>query len=151
MTPRQIIATQILAGFAANPAVFASNEHNGWDLVNCTDAKLVAVAYRLADALDICEPPELTDDAPIVDDGITEKAGHWFACLTECAKLLDLPDDEPIPSGVVKAVAALTAKAAHTAIAAEAAWIQAFMGYDYGPEETADAKGWFMAGYGAKQ
>lgn len=39
-----------------------------------------------------------------VQSGDAEKAIHWFACLDKCARLLDLPDDAPIPSGVVAAV-----------------------------------------------
>ena len=45
------IASQILAGFAANPVIFAANERCGWTLVNCTDADLSAYALRLADKL----------------------------------------------------------------------------------------------------
>jgi len=32
------------------------------------------------------------------------KAVYWFDCLSQCAKLLELPDDVPIPSGVIEAV-----------------------------------------------
>lgn len=33
-----------------------------------------------------------------------EKAVHGFSCLDKCARLLEIPDDQPIPSGVVAAV-----------------------------------------------
>lgn len=42
-------ASRILAGFAANPAVFASNPQCGWSLVNCTEPQLVRLAISLAD------------------------------------------------------------------------------------------------------
>ncbi len=45
------LAAQILAGFAANPAIFAPNENCGWSLVNCTDSDIAAYAIRLADVL----------------------------------------------------------------------------------------------------
>jgi hypothetical protein len=45
------LAVQILAGFAANPAIFAPNGVCGWALVNSTDADLAAYAVRLADEL----------------------------------------------------------------------------------------------------
>lgn len=45
------IAAKILAGFAANPAVFASNDRCGWALVNCTDEDIAGYAVRLADVL----------------------------------------------------------------------------------------------------
>jgi hypothetical protein len=45
---RQDIAAQILAGFAANPAIFAHSDQCGWTLVNCTDAEIAAYAVRLA-------------------------------------------------------------------------------------------------------
>jgi hypothetical protein len=45
------LAVQILAGFAANPAIFAPNPGCGWTLVNSTDADLAAYAVRLADEL----------------------------------------------------------------------------------------------------
>lgn len=37
------------------------------------------------------------------------KAVYWFGCLEKCARLLELADDEPIPSGVVAAVERLIA------------------------------------------
>jgi hypothetical protein len=40
------------------------------------------------------------------------KGIYWFNVLLKCARLLDLPNDEPIPSGVLKAVEALTAQQA---------------------------------------
>lgn len=40
---------QIMAGFAANPAVFAHNDRCGWSLVNCTDGQLVEYVRKLAD------------------------------------------------------------------------------------------------------
>lgn len=51
MTTRLEIASRVLAGFAANPSVFAPNGMNGWALVNCTDQDLVGYALHLADKL----------------------------------------------------------------------------------------------------
>ncbi len=51
MTKRELIAGKILAGFCANPAVFAANSQNGWALVNCTDKDLAGYSRHLADAL----------------------------------------------------------------------------------------------------
>ena len=45
------IASQILAGFAANPAIFASNPQSGWSLVNCKDCQLAEYAWKLANEL----------------------------------------------------------------------------------------------------
>jgi hypothetical protein len=45
------IAAKILAGFAANPAIFAPNATCGWLLVNCTDDDIAGYAVRLADSL----------------------------------------------------------------------------------------------------
>jgi hypothetical protein len=45
------LAAQILAGFAANPAIFAPNSGCGWSLVNCTDADIAGYAVTLADKL----------------------------------------------------------------------------------------------------
>lgn len=45
------VASKIMAGFAANPAVFASNDRNGWQLVNCSNFDLAAYAVKLADEL----------------------------------------------------------------------------------------------------
>jgi hypothetical protein len=38
-----------------------------------------------------------------------DKAIYWLSVLTKCAFLLNLPDDEPIPSGVLAAVEKLAA------------------------------------------
>ena len=54
LTGREEAAMRILAGFCANPAVFAHNSQFGWGLINCTDKQLVDYAWRLADEL-ICE------------------------------------------------------------------------------------------------
>lgn len=48
---RDEYAAKILAGFAANPAIFAPNPGCGWALVNCTDAQLAAYAVQLANEL----------------------------------------------------------------------------------------------------
>lgn len=55
-------------------------------------------------------------DAPwhdaVLAETITDpdaKAVYWFSILTKCAQLLNLPDDEPIPSGVLAAVEKLVA------------------------------------------
>ena len=45
------IASKILAGFAANPAVFAPRPDCGWSLCNCTDEDLVGYSLSLADKL----------------------------------------------------------------------------------------------------
>lgn len=45
------IASRILAGFAANPAIFAQNGNCGWSLVNCTDEDIAGYALHLADKL----------------------------------------------------------------------------------------------------
>ncbi len=50
-TQRTEIASRILAGFAANPSVFASRPDCGWSLCNCTDKDLVGYALSLADKL----------------------------------------------------------------------------------------------------
>ena len=50
-TQRTEIASRILAGFAANPAVFAPNARHGWSLVNCTDEDIVGYSLSLADQL----------------------------------------------------------------------------------------------------
>ena len=42
------VASRILAGFAANPAIFAQNDRCGWCLVNSTDADIADYAARLA-------------------------------------------------------------------------------------------------------
>ena len=47
---REKLASAILQGFCANPAVFASNQVCGWSLVNCTDKDLIGYCYHLADA-----------------------------------------------------------------------------------------------------
>jgi hypothetical protein len=52
------------------------------------------------------------------EDVITrEKAVHWFACLEQCAKLLGLPSDKPIPSGTIDAVQYLLAEHAEAVAA----------------------------------
>lgn len=51
MKTRIEIAAQILAGFAANPAVFAPRPDCGWALCNCTDEDIAGYAVHLADAL----------------------------------------------------------------------------------------------------
>lgn len=48
---RSVIAMNVLSGWAANPAVFAANDQNGWELVNCTEQQLCDRAVRMADAL----------------------------------------------------------------------------------------------------
>lgn len=45
------IAARIMAGFAANPAIFAPNDRNGWALVNSSTQEIAAYAVELADAL----------------------------------------------------------------------------------------------------
>jgi len=45
------IAAGVLKGFCANPAIFAPNGMNGWQLVNCTEEQLAGYAYVLTDKL----------------------------------------------------------------------------------------------------
>ena len=40
-----------MAGFCANPAVFAANGMTGWALVNCDMKQLAAECYAIADAM----------------------------------------------------------------------------------------------------
>jgi len=44
--------------------------------------------------------------AQVQREGIANysKAAYWFGVLAECARTLDLPADEPIPSGVLRLV-----------------------------------------------
>lgn len=46
---RRRLTAQILSGFCANPAIFATNDQFGWSLVNSTDVDLVGYALNLAD------------------------------------------------------------------------------------------------------
>lgn len=48
------------------------------------------------------EMPDQTFDA--------SKGVYWFSILLKCSALLNVPEDEPIPSGVLKAVQELTKK-----------------------------------------
>lgn len=45
------IASRILAGFAANPAVFAADSRCGWKLVNATEKQLADYAAKMAEEL----------------------------------------------------------------------------------------------------
>lgn len=45
------LAGKILAGFCANPSVFAPNPNNGWSLVNCNHETLIEHCYILTDEL----------------------------------------------------------------------------------------------------
>ena len=49
---RKSAALTILAGFCANPSVFAHNSQFGWGLVNCSDKQLCEYALSLSDELD---------------------------------------------------------------------------------------------------
>jgi len=51
MTLRDYTAIKVLAGFAANPAIFAANGMTGWGLVNCTEGQLCQAALSIADAM----------------------------------------------------------------------------------------------------
>jgi hypothetical protein len=51
MTLRDYFAGQVIAGFCANPSVFASRPDCGWSLCNCTDSDLVGYAGSLADQM----------------------------------------------------------------------------------------------------
>jgi hypothetical protein len=52
MSLRDHFAANALQGLCANPgAAFQANDHSGWGLVNCTDADLAALSYRIADAM----------------------------------------------------------------------------------------------------
>lgn len=48
MTRRAYYKAKIIAGFCANPSIFAHNDRCGWSLVNCSDNDLVGYASRLA-------------------------------------------------------------------------------------------------------
>jgi len=50
--------------------------------------------------------------AQVQREGIANlrKAAYWFNTLVACARALDLPDDEPIPSGVLRLVQNLVAE-----------------------------------------
>lgn len=54
MSLRDYFAAKVLSGFAANPAIFASNDQCGWSLVNCKDEDLVGYAYKFADTMIEC-------------------------------------------------------------------------------------------------
>jgi hypothetical protein len=60
------------------------------------------------------------DSAAAADAGGLDasKAVYWFDCLAKCARLLGLPDDEPVPSGVVAAVEKLAVIERPTAVTA---------------------------------
>lgn len=51
LTKRELIAAMAMQGFCANPAVFAPNPINGWQLVNCSDETLNKICISHADAL----------------------------------------------------------------------------------------------------
>ncbi len=51
MNQRLEIAAKILAGFAANSAIFAKNDRCGWSLVNATDEAIAGYALHLSDEL----------------------------------------------------------------------------------------------------
>jgi len=55
------------------------------------------------------------------------KPVYWFSILTKCARLLNLPTDEPIPSGVVLAVEKLVAAPAASVAQADYEQTQAKM------------------------
>ncbi len=46
---RDYFAAKALAGFCANPAVFASNDRRGWGLVNASESELAEYAYHVSD------------------------------------------------------------------------------------------------------
>jgi hypothetical protein len=58
---------------------------------------------------DIFAEPSPVSAAPVAPEGDSFKPVYWFSVLTKCARLLNLPDDEPIPSGVLRAVEELCA------------------------------------------
>ncbi len=51
MSVRQYYKAKIIAGFCANPAIFAQNANCGWSLVNCKDSELTGYAGKLADEM----------------------------------------------------------------------------------------------------
>lgn len=55
------------------------------------------------------ESPEAAQQAAAPGTLDASKGVYWFGCLEKCARLLELADDEPIPSGVVAAVERLIA------------------------------------------
>jgi hypothetical protein len=65
-TERAKLAAKILAGFAANPAIFASNANHGWGLVNATDRDVAGYAVHLADLVNeaVLQIPAALPSAP---------------------------------------------------------------------------------------
>ncbi len=57
MSLRHHLAGKALAGFCANPAIFAENRQFGWGLVNCTEEQLCRAALSLADEMLKAAPP----------------------------------------------------------------------------------------------
>lgn len=51
LSQHQYFAGQALAGFCANPAVFASNPQCGFDLVNCSYDQLAQLCNWMADSM----------------------------------------------------------------------------------------------------
>lgn len=49
MSLRDYYAGQVIAGFCANPAIFAANDMCGWGLVNSTGFSLGRYAFEIAD------------------------------------------------------------------------------------------------------
>ncbi len=50
-TLRLTVASRLLAGLLANPAVVAHNPNCGWCLVNATDSAIAGYAVKLAEDL----------------------------------------------------------------------------------------------------
>jgi hypothetical protein len=82
-------------------------------------AELVARAERAEElakqfARDGDELCKKLDAAQAIPEGDSFKPIYWWSILLKCANLLGLADDEPIPSGVLRAVEKLVAaQAAH--------------------------------------
>lgn len=63
MTLRQWYAGQALAGFCANPAVFAANGMCGWKLANATEEDMAGYCLHLAEKMILAESKPATPPA----------------------------------------------------------------------------------------
>jgi len=118
--PKQPIIGKLMDEISNLPVLWGLDEHGA--LLRNSDVFRVLVAVGKEYA---AHPP--ADAAPASD--VPEKAMFWFSCLTKCARLLNIPDDESIPSGVVAAVEKLVADAAPVDTKAESRnWIGDYAG-----------------------
>lgn len=81
-------------------------------LGGCLKQEIINDETFIAKVQDLLVPsrtPVKVADTPADD---SYKPVYWFGILVKCARLLNLPTDEPIPSGVLRAVEKLTAPCA---------------------------------------